>query len=51
MSVNTRLKAIEIIGQRQAFYRQRNPESICARKETVDVDILVTSRSGDRKIM
>ena len=25
--------------------------SSCARKETVDKDILVTSRKGDRKIM
>ena len=29
-----------IIGQRKAFYRQRIPESSCARKETVDIDIL-----------
>ena len=27
------------------------PESSCTRKETVDIDILVTSRIGDRKIM
>ena len=51
MSVNSRLKATKIIGQRKAFYRQRIPESSCARKETVDMDILVTSRNGDRKIM
>ena len=51
MSVNSRLKATKIIGQRRAFYRQRIPESSCARKETVDIDILVTSRNGDRKIM
>ena len=51
MSVNSRLKATKIIGQRKAFYRQRIPESSCARKETVDIDILVTSRNGDRKIM
>ena len=48
MSVNPKLKATKIIGQRKAFYRQRIPESSCARKETVDIDILVTSRSGDR---
>ena len=35
----------------KAFYRQRIPESNCARKETVDKDILLTSRNGDRKIM
>ena len=51
MSVNSRLKATKIIGQRKAFYRQRIPEPSCARKETVDIDILVTSRNGDRKIL
>ena len=51
MSVNSRLKATKIIGQRKAFYRHRIPESGCARKETVDIDILVTSRNGDRKVM
>ena len=51
MSVNSRLKATKIIGQRKALYRQRVPEFSCARKETVDIDILVTSRNGNRKIM
>ena len=51
MSVNSRLKATKIIGQRKAFYRQRIPGSSCAKKETVDKDILATSRNGDRKIM
>ena len=51
MSVNSRLKATKIIVQRKAFHRQRIPESSCVRKETVDIDILVTSRNGDRKIM
>ena len=36
---------------RKAFYRQRIPESSCVRKETVYIDILVTSRNGDRKII
>ena len=49
MSVNSRLKATKIIGRKKAFYRQRIPESNCARKETVDIEILVTSRNGDRK--
>ena len=49
MSVNSRLKATTIIGQRKAFYRQKIPASSCAKKETVDIDILVTSRNGDRK--
>ena len=51
MSVNSRFKATKIIGKRKAFYKQRIPEFSHARKETVDVDILVTSRNGDRKIM
>ena len=51
MSFNSRLKATKIIGQRKAFCRQRIPESSCARKETVDIDILVKYRNGDRKIM
>ena len=51
MSVNSGLKATKVIGQRKAFYRQIIPEFSCVRKETVDIDILVTSRNGDRKIM
>ena len=51
MSVNSELKATKIIGQRKAFYRQRIPEFSCARKETVDIDILVTFRNVHRKIM
>ena len=48
MSVNSRLTATKIIGQRKAFYRQRIPEFSCARKETVDKGIiLVISRNGD----
>ena len=30
---------------------QRIPEPTCARKETIDIDILATSWNGDRKIM
>ena len=51
MSVNSRVKATKIIGERKAFYRQRIPELSCARKETVDIDILVTSKNGDEKII
>ena len=51
MSVNSRLIATKIIGKRKAFYRQRISEPSCARKETADIDILVTSRNGHRKIM
>ena len=38
------------ISQRKAFYRQRIQEYSCIRKQTVDIDILVTSRSGHIKI-
>ena len=51
MSVNSRLKATKIIGQRKALYRHRIPASSCAMEKTVDIDILVTSRNGDRKTM
>ena len=51
MYVNSRFKATKIIDQRKVSYRQRIPESSCARKETVDIDILVTSRNGDRKMV
>ena len=47
----SRLKATKIIGQRKAFYRQRIPEPSCVWKETVDIDILVTSRNSDKKII
>ena len=50
MSVNSRLKDTQIIGQMKAFYRQRIQESCCARKETVGIDISVTSGNGERKI-
>ena len=51
MSVNSGLKATKIIGQRKAFSRQGIPEFSRARKETVDIEILATSRNGHRKIM
>ena len=51
MSANSRLKAISIIGERKAFNMQKIPESSSARKETVDIDILVTPRNGDRIFM
>ena len=51
MSVNSRLKATKIIGQRKGLYRQRIPESSCMRKETVDIGIIETSRNGGRKKM
>ena len=51
MSVNSRTKATKILAQREASYRQRIPGFSCARKETVDIDILVTSTNGHKKIM
>ena len=49
LTVN-RCLLIQIIGQRKAFYRQKIPEPSCLNKKTVGIDILVTSRNGDRKI-
>ena len=50
MSVNFRFKTTDIISERNSFYRKRISESSCARKEIVDIDILVTSRNDDRKL-
>ena len=50
MPVNSRLRATQSIGQRKSFYRQRIPESSSASSHRhPDIDILVTSRNGDRK--
>ena len=51
MSVNSTLNATSIKGQRKPFYRLKIPESSCAKKETVEIDVLVRSRNSDRKIM
>ena len=40
-----------MIGERKSFHRQRIPESRSVRKETVDIDIIVTSRNDDIKVM
>ena len=45
------LKPFRLVDQRKAFYKQRIPAPSCARKETADIDILVTSRNGDRIFM
>ena len=50
MSVNSRLKATKAIGQSKAFHRQKIPEFRCARKENFNIEILVTSRNGDRNM-
>ena len=49
VSVNSRPKAIKIIGQSKGFYRQRIPKFSCTSKETVDIHPCNTY--GDRKIM
>ena len=51
MSVNSRLKATQILDQSKAFYRQKLPEPKYARKGTVDIESLVTSKNGDRRIL
>ena len=51
MSVDSRFKTTYILIQRKAFYRERIPQSSCLRTETFDIDILVISVNGDRKIM
>ena len=49
---DSRLKLIYIIGQRKAFLWRRIPKSNSAMKETVDIEIVITSRrKGDKKIM
>ena len=47
-SVNSRLKTTQIISQRKAFYRQGIPELY--EERAADIDILVTSRNGHRKV-
>ena len=37
--------------QRKAFCRQRIPQSSHARKETVDIDIVISSKNFNRKII
>ena len=49
--MNLQLKATIIIGERKAFYRKRIPEPSFVLKETVDIDICVTSRNGNRNVM
>ena len=49
--MNSRIKATYIIGQWKTFFWQIISGFSCGRKETVDIDILATSRNGDRKII
>ena len=45
------VKATKIIDQRKSFCWQRIPEFSYARKGTIYIGILVTSKNGDRKMM
>ena len=51
MPANSKLKASKIISVRKSFHRQRIPESSRTGKETFNIDILETSRNGNRKII
>ena len=51
VTFSSRLKGIQIIGQGNTLWRSKISQSSSARKETIDIDILVMSRNGDRKIM
>ena len=48
MSINSRFKSHQITGQRQIYCRQRIPISSCVKKETVAIDILITSRNNNK---
>ena len=45
------LEPAEIIGRNKVSYRQRIPGSSCPREDAVDIEILVTCRNVDRKII
>ena len=51
MSINSIPKVISIIDHRKAFRGQRIAKSSCVRKETINIEILITPREGDKKIM
>ena len=51
VSVNSRLKAIQNIDQRKAFYRQIVPKSSCSMNKINDINILVTSTNCCRRII
>ena len=39
------------MSQRKPFYTQTIPDLNCARKETINIDILITSANSDSKLM
>ena len=50
ISVNSRLRATKIIGQRKALYGQRIPVPSCTRKETVDIQVCLTQSKNVRNV-
>ena len=49
--INLSLYLIQIQGERKSFCRQNIPECSCTSKETIGIDILITTRNGCRKIV
>ena len=49
--MNSTLIANQAIGQRKAFGWENIPESTFAGKENVNIDIFISSRNCDRKVM
>ena len=49
MSVNYWRITMWIIDQTKPFCKQSIQESSCARNETVDIEIVMISKNGDRK--
>ena len=39
------------MSQRKPFYMQRIPDLTCARKDTINIDIFITSANSDGKLM
>lgn len=47
-TIKTRLEAVPITSLPKSFYRQRIPKYTSKRKETVDIEILITSKNRDK---
>ena len=50
VALNFRFKAIPIVSEKKSFCRSRVLEPNCKRKETINIDILITLRNGVRKV-
>ena len=46
--MNSKLRAIKIISQRKIFFPQKIPDFVCMWRETVNKDILATSKNEAR---